>query len=88
MMRGRAQSAFDMFHPGWPFRLLCGERAHTGLSLRCGQASGCANGIGRARSFDKVGKKQTWGRYLSHTHYKLLNLSVLEVSLVNKMFHL
>ena len=27
------------------------------------------------------------GRYLSHTHYKLLNLSALEVSLVNKMFH-
>ena len=48
-------------HPGKPFRLLCGERAHTGVSLRCGQASGYVNGIGRARSCDKVRKKQTRG---------------------------
>ena len=68
--------------------VLYGEWAHAGLSLCRGQASGCANGIDRARSCDKVGEKQTWGRHLSHTHYKLLNLGALEISLVNKMFHL
>ena len=35
-----------------------------------------------------VGKNKHGGRYLSHTHYKLLNLSALEVFVVNKMFHL
>ena len=33
-------------------------------------------------------KNKHEGRYLSHTPYKLLNLIALEVSLVNKMFHL
>ena len=36
----------------------------------------------------RLGKNKHGGRYLSHTHYKLLNSSALEVSLVNKMFHL
>ena len=36
----------------------------------------------------RSGKNKHGGRYLNHTHYKLLNLGALEVSLVNKMFHL
>ena len=41
----------------------------TGLPLPCGQASGCAIGIGRARSCEMVGEKNKHeGRYLSHTH--------------------
>ena len=32
-------------------------------------------------------KNKHGGRYLSHTHYKLLNLSVLEIFLVNEMFN-
>ena len=36
----------------------------------------------------RSGKNKYGGRYLSQTHYKLLNLGALEVSLVNKMCHL
>ena len=36
----------------------------------------------------RSGKNKHGGRYLSQTHYELINLGALEVPLVNKMFHL
>ena len=60
------------------------------------QASRCAvdrplavlTGLAEPDPVTRSGKNKHGGRYLSHTHYKLPDLSALEISLVNQMFHL
>ena len=45
-------------------------------------------GLAKPDPVTRSGKNKHEGRCLSHTHYELLNLSALEVSFVNKRFHL
>ena len=59
------------------------------------QASRCAvdrplavlTGLAESDPVTRSGKNKHGGRYLSQTHYKLPNLSALEISLLNKMSH-